>query len=738
MKPGIHRMGRAVPGIAMRVSAFAILAACSLGHVGCTGEDEALAPPAVVVESTAADNSGTQTESVTRIFLDSDSPADHIKVGRDYRWLIHRFFDSGVQDVQVDDDQTFPLNAIVDESDLDPSAIGLVVVGNSPYGFVEHWVALQGEGDRQNLGDKRISLLPFEDAPLVPEKADNEPQVRAFEVVSTPWEFVSEVVAIPRHARLRFSYAVQGRGDSLAQLRIYAQESDESRTLLWETTAGATDYNWHDASVELDSWAGESVRFVFRSDSEESINENGDSWTQPVWGSPLVLSESPEPSVERPPNIILISIDTLRADHLGCYGYALPTSPNLDAFSESALLFEEAFAPSSWTLPAHAAMMSGLHPTQQPRSDDLFYVLPDEVDMIAEAAAEAGYLTTAFTEGVLVAGDIGFAQGFDRYYDGPGYRQAPAGSSTDTFSRSSDWLELNRDLPIFLFVHTYEVHVPYEPVEPYKSQFAPDSDDDIPAIARYDAEIAHTDFELGKFIEAIDAMGLAENTIVIVASDHGEEFGDHGDTLHMKTVFRESLHVPLLIRMPDGTAGRVRRPVSITDLYATLLDMMEISDIPRYESHTLMPFLAPDSSDETYTRELVPSNVRNLRERIVAVGAQADQWKYIARGEIPPRDAMEALDVPLSRVEMHLLRSLETRGATALLDVDELLFDVRADPYEQNDVIATHPDQGAVERQRILDYLVQLDRETPFSAQSGQGKPLTESDREEMEALGYL
>lgn len=316
-------------------------------------------------------------------------------------------------------------------------------------------------------------------------------------------------------------------------------------------------------------------------------------------------AERPAPAPAAPDSIpratrgyVLISIDTLRADHLGCYGYPRPTSPFLDSLAQRATLFEEAYAQYPSTLVSHMSMLTGLHPREHgvypPNS-----VLSDEVEILPEVFQRAGFRTGAFTEGGFLRARFGFRRGFDVFsaQDRQGARKIKA-----TFGRAVRFLEgVKPDDRFFVFVHTYAVHTPYDAPPKYRKPFwsGDPPPGAIPATgpgltrhnatgelleppvvdwltALYDAGIRQTDEVVRDFFADLERLGLDDEVTVIVTSDHGEELQDHGKLSHTR-LYRETLRVPLLVIHPDQrSAVRHRGVVQLLDLPSTLYDLARL------------------------------------------------------------------------------------------------------------------------------------------------------------------
>ena len=315
----------------------------------------------------------------------------------------------------------------------------------------------------------------------------------------------------------------------------------------------------------------------------------------------------PRPQVKEPPlpratrGYILISIDTLRADHLGCYGYSRPTSPFLDSLARRATLFEEAYSQFPSTLVSHMSMLTGLYPREHgvmpPNS-----VLAPEVETVAEVFQRGGFHTAGFTEGGYVSGRFGFRRGFDEFVSRDRNHDRPV---ENTFRQGTRFLEsLKAGDRFFLFLHTYAVHTPYDAPERYRRLFwrgdpPPGAPGNIPITgaaltllsasgerpprptvdwleARYDAGIRQTDEVLQRFFADLDRLGLADDVTVVITADHGEEFLEHGRFNHTQ-VYRESLHVPLLVVHPDQRAAvRHGGVVQLVDLAPTLYELARV------------------------------------------------------------------------------------------------------------------------------------------------------------------
>ena len=386
--------------------------------------------------------------------------------------------------------------------------------------------------------------------------------------------------------------------------RVSAASSGKTRTLFETTLSPATDSErWHEFSVELDLDDPTTLQFV-------TVPARSDSPPSAAWFSdPVLQALNPSRATERKrlPNIVLVSLDTLRADHLSVYGYTRDTSPNMKAmFDEQGLVVENCFAPEVTTLDSHATMMSGLYPDSAVQPGLLG--IHRGVTMLAELLADEGYRTAAFTENAFVAAELGFRRGFEVYSENGGIEakgiQRIADNSVgfvrETFDRGIAWVEEHADRPMFVFLHTYQVHSPYTPPPEWAALF-PSPDGASPArrdMDAYDAEIAYTDSEVARLLKAIDRVLPADDTILIVLSDHGEEFGEHGRRYHGATLANETLRVPLMLRAPGRLPAGQRRtgPVGLVDLVPTLLELLDIEEPYPLQGRSVLAHLRHDQA----------------------------------------------------------------------------------------------------------------------------------------------
>lgn len=295
------------------------------------------------------------------------------------------------------------------------------------------------------------------------------------------------------------------------------------------------------------------------------------------------------------PNVILIIIDTLRADHLGCYGYERNTSPHIDSLAATGTLWLNAQAQSSWTLPGVSSIFTGLSTKSHGagKSDGTVYALDPEMPLITTLLKAEGYQTAGFFNVYLLSEQFGFHRGFDSYncnYLGDG----EAGATVDM---TINWIDgIDKEKPFFATVHLFDVHDPYDPPSPFDElytvggtagdslwQMSPDGKLINPGqnehlMALYDAEINWVDSQLERLFSHLREAGLAENTIIVFTSDHGEEFLDHDWVGHGATLFNEILHIPLIITGPGAAKGEIETfNVGQFDVLPTICGLLDIA-----------------------------------------------------------------------------------------------------------------------------------------------------------------
>lgn len=384
------------------------------------------------------------------------------------------------------------------------------------------------------------------------------------------------------------------------------------------------------------------------------------------------------------PNVILITLDTVRSDHLGLYGYPKRTSPYLDTLAEQSVVFDEVNSVSSWTLPAHASLFTGKY-IYQHQAHETHQMLEPDQETLAEIFHKEGYRTAGFIAGPYCKGKYGLSQGFQVYHDRLDFFEYRHTYDTlsmrrflDFFSNSLRALvlqndgertapELNRsifrwinrveDEPFFLFLNYFDAHDPYTLGEEYRHLFTNEKRDDEAInemirsyyfdasgrfrvrniddslreylLALYDSEIAYLDGHLRTFMKTLEERGHLDNTIVIITSDHGEEFFEHGGVMHKQTLYQEVLRVPLLIYYPKMLQpSRVSHRVSLVDIFPTLLDLVELPEQQGIDGVSLLPLITEQEIPKrNYVLSQRYARAEHGESRQDALTGQ--EWKFI-------------------------------------------------------------------------------------------------------------
>jgi arylsulfatase A-like enzyme len=407
-------------------------------------------------------------------------------------------------------------------------------------------------------------------------------------------------------------------------------------------------------------------------------------------------------------DIIVVSIDSLRADHLGSYGYERATSPGLDALAARGIRFENAMSTTSWTLPAHAALFTGLSDSAHGLVFDGLRLADDQVTL-ADVLRRAGYHTAGFYGGPYLHSTFGLDRGFevwqscmtripDEVADSELRKLARADTQTAhrditgprTLEEVGRWLETVDERPFLLFLHMWDVHFDYIPPRRYVELFDPEWDGEMSFhfhnpdihrdmdpralahwIALYDGEIRFTDEILAEIFEQLDARGRFEDALVVITADHGEEFFDHGDKGHRRTLYEEVLRVPLIVRLPGGAAGGqvVDDLVGLIDVMPTLLSLVDVP-LPRtVQGRDLTPLLRGEAMEpvqmlaELHWPKFVLQASRTQHDKIIRDGQGFEVYFDLRRD---PKERMPLAKEHPGRAEARLRLEEGLRETAAL------------------------------------------------------------------------
>lgn len=374
-------------------------------------------------------------------------------------------------------------------------------------------------------------------------------------------------------------------------------------------------------------------------------------------------------------NVLLIVIDTLRADHLGAYGYGRKTSPQIDVFAAGAVRYARAWSQAPWTTPSVASLLTGRQPVRFGITD-VESTLPDDATLLSERLSEAGYRTGAIVSHRFVSSRWGFDQGFDHFDDSQALDH-DAITSPAISERAIRFLDEHASDDFFLFLHYFDPHFAYREHDehvfpsrwPYRGPVGPEvrfgellrrqsslNQADADELKRlYDSEIAFTDAHIGRVLAHLEALGLGDETMVILTADHGEEFLDHARLGHTKTLYDEVLRVPLLVRIPGTPAAVVESPVALLDVVPTVLAALGLPPAKEAEGRVLP--LPGDASREP--RVIVSATQRRAPKR----AAIDDRYKLIRSAD--GDEIFDLIDDPRERTpilpaEVPSFESLDT------------------------------------------------------------------------------
>jgi choline-sulfatase len=441
------------------------------------------------------------------------------------------------------------------------------------------------------------------------------------------------------------------------------------------------------------------------------------------------------------PNVLLVTLDTTRADHTSAYGYPRPTTPRLEGLLPTSVKLETAYAPTATTLPSHASMFTALHP----RSHGVLkngQKLAEGIPTLAGALAGAGYRTAGFVSSYVLDARFGPQQGFATWDDDFGERpckmlgkrwegrnldESFCRRGAETRDRAIAWLEGNGYLgtppagapasgdaegerkPFFLFVHFFDPHDPYVPEPEHAALFPPlgEKPDHIAQQrAAYDGELHYTDAQLGALLDRLAAAGILDDTLVLVTADHGEGLGDHGWMNHGLYIYDEAVRVPWIVRWPGHLPGGrvIAEPVELVDMPSTVLDLVGIPDERlRGEGRSLADALRGkgklDADRPVYLqRRLYEGKVRgDVEAHGEKIGIRVGRWKYIEAKEEATRE----------------------------------LYDLATDPGELANLVEQHPGDAS----RLAASLGSWAARTPTA---GSGGGVSDEEAEKLRALGYV
>lgn len=443
-------------------------------------------------------------------------------------------------------------------------------------------------------------------------------------------------------------------------------------------------------------------------------------------------------------NVLVYVLDALRADHVSCYGYGRDTTPTIDRLADEGIRYASCFSPATWTKPVGASLLTGAYPPlhgTRTRED----VFDADVTRLPEVLSEAGFRTVGFSTMGNVSASIGYGRGFDTYYDlykDPDIVRKRRSQDTasealdhetvdsialpraeDLTARLTEWLRANADEDFFAFCWSIEPHVPYDPPEQYRGYTDSDYDgavdgerETLPEVeseedlehlkALYDGCVEYNDSELGGIVETLEALGIYDETIVVVLGDHGDAFDEHGRLTHGHLPYDELIHVPLVVK-PAVNHGHdsqvVEEMISIVDVAPTLLNSVGMDDRPETVQGRVLPPFGPNGSSapvfaETQARDIYPS----------FYSVRTERWKYMEVDR--PSRSLETVLAMLRQVYRRGLLWQVLRNPGYYLKryrhrENRFLYDLEADPNENENLVAKYPEKAHELRTRLEDWI---------------------------------
>ena len=414
---------------------------------------------------------------------------------------------------------------------------------------------------------------------------------------------------------------------------------------------------------------------------------------------------------EPPRNVILITIDTLRADHLGAYGYGLAQTPNIDRMAAEGAQFLQATATTPLTLPAHSSIMTGVYPTAHGVRDNGGFYLDSKWQTLAETMKAGGFATGGFVSAFVLDRRWGIAQGFDEYFDHfelSKFKLVSLDSvqrrGDETMNQAIGWISKKKDGRFFAWIHLYDPHTPYDPPEPFRSEF----------IGRpyglYDGEIAFTDSLIGKLNDFLKQNNLDRTTMIVLTADHGESLGDHNESAHGFFIYDSTTHVPLIIHLPNMEPRKISDQVRSVDLYPTICDAVGLKP-PKIEGVSLLPLVRTGKLDrrlEAYSESYFPKFHYGWSE-LKAI--RTTSYKYIEA----PRP--EFYRLPEDTTESNNLYGSESKKAEPFRE------SIKAISAHENSSPTAAPrpvDEDSLEKLQALGYIGSF----TSSASTNSGQPL--------------
>ncbi len=543
-------------------------------------------------------------------------------------------------------------------------------------------------------------------------------------------------IRIPENSILEFTYGIRrdnellnrGEGKRSVTFTIMLETKEEKKEIFAKTLNLGPEQSlvFNYKKIDLSEYAQKDAILYFQTRGNKNALAG--------WFNPIIYVPQQETK-----NVLLISLDTLRADHVGCYGYPRDTTPNIDQMAKDSAVFLNTFATSPWTLPSHVSLMTALncinHQVYQKEQR-----MDPSILTLADVLREKDYFNGAITGGGFVKGSFGFNKGFDSYRVSGSLNKL--NSAHKICQASQNWIRRHRDRNFFLFVHTYQIHTPYSSPSPYNEYFLADDaefksfnqrkfrfyqeDRYIPVtdklrqniIDLYDAGILYTDDVLIKIlIEELKTLGLYDNTMIILLSDHGEEFYDHKAWAHSHSVYNEIIKIPLIIKFFDSEYAdkNIKSYARLIDVMPTILDALDIDYPDQYsDGETLLNLINNRNTgdgERIFLSELTTDPIDGMMPKKLAINQ--GRKKLILNDEYDPQN-LAYFSSPPPKIEKFEI------------------YDLEADPQEKTNFALSTPNLT----RQLLEFM-----EIHFVQKCEWISIKTENQdeiREQLRALGYI
>jgi arylsulfatase A-like enzyme len=538
-----------------------------------------------------------------------------------------------------------------------------------------------------------------------------------------------------------FARGNEGNTERIINFKIILKNSEEEKTLLQRSLSTAIQKeDILSEKMDLSSYGRKKVKLSFITE-EASSGSSVDLTSIPVWINPVIYRRPEKDKT----NIILISIDTLRPDHLGCYGYERNTSPHTDRLAKDGVLFSNTFSTTSWTLPAHISLLA----SQDSLTHQVYYPnqkMNSSTTTLADILRMKGYYCAAFTGGAYLSTNYGFSKGFDSYHEiiSKGSKPIRLDEAEHLARLSCDWLDKNKDKKFFLFLHTYQPHGPYSNNSPfgkvfltehskwdkvavgpiiegkgrYITEFSEEEKKNI--VDLYDGEIRYTDEVLIKpLIDKLKELNMYDSTMVIFTSDHGEEFYDHEAWLHDHSIYNEGIKIPLIIKFPNyhHKGKKINYITRITDIMPTILAQLKIqTSTLRLDGKSLLPLIeGKEKKDRIFISDLAFRDI-NIEIYPALISINNGSLKFILNKKVKSSyTKRKCKDFNGKKIE---------------------LYDIRKDPKETKN-LALHREYQEL-CVKLLKKIDELYENGEKERKEGEEVRLNKKLKERLKALGYI